>query len=36
MDRLGWRARIGLREGVGMAYEDFRGALAMPPSTARV
>ena len=23
MDRLGWRARIGLREGVGMAYEDY-------------
>jgi GDP-L-fucose synthase len=23
MDRLGWRARIGLREGIAMAYEDY-------------
>ncbi|MGE0359077.1 MAG: GDP-L-fucose synthase family protein [Burkholderiales bacterium] len=23
MGRLGWRARIGLREGIAMAYEDF-------------
>jgi len=22
-DQLGWRARIGLREGIGLAYEDF-------------
>jgi len=26
MERLGWRSRIGLREGVGMAYENFRAA----------
>jgi GDP-L-fucose synthase len=23
MDRLGWRARIGLREGIAMAYENY-------------
>jgi GDP-L-fucose synthase len=23
LDALGWRARIGLREGVQMAYEDY-------------
>jgi len=22
-EQLGWRARIGLREGIGLAYEDF-------------
>jgi GDP-L-fucose synthase len=28
LERLGWRSRIGLREGIGMAYEDFRATLA--------
>jgi len=28
MERLGWRARIELREGVGKAYEDFRATSA--------
>jgi GDP-L-fucose synthase len=26
LERLGWRASIGLRDGIRMAYEDFRAA----------
>jgi GDP-L-fucose synthase len=28
LERLGWRARIGLREGIGQAYEDFKATSA--------
>jgi GDP-L-fucose synthase len=35
MERLGWRARVGLREGIAMAYEQFMEASMKRPSDAR-
>jgi GDP-L-fucose synthase len=30
MSALGWRPRVALREGIALAYEDFRGRAAAP------
>ena len=35
LERLGWHPRIALREGVRMAYEDFKGTLQEPLHAAQ-